>query len=207
MNEARIPQARIPLPDPATMSPEQRAVYDTVVSGPRGAVIGPLRAALHSPELAERWQQLGAFLRYRTCLPPRLGELAILVTGRRWNAELEWVVHAAAARTAGLSPKVIDAIRDGRPPAFSDPDEADVYAFARELQLSGRVSDPVYDAIRTRWKERGVVELTALIGYYTMVAMTLNAHRIPLPDGMAAELYPHGEPVAAVLHDIPGAYP
>lgn len=196
--------ARIPLPDPETMSPEQRAVYDTVVRGPRGAVIGPLRAALHSPELADRWQKLGEFLRYRTSLPPRLGELAILVTGRRWNAELEWVVHAAAAAKAGLSPRVIDAIRDGIAPDFSDPDEAEVYAFARELQLSGRVSDPVYDAVRTRWKERGVVELTALVGYYTMVAMTLNAHRIPLPDGMAPELYPDGEP-AAVLSAVPAA--
>jgi len=194
--------ARITLPDPEAMSPEQRAVYDTVVSGPRGAVIGPLRAALHSPDLADRWQRLGEFLRYRTCLPKRLNELAILVTGRRWNAELEWVVHAEAAARAGLSPQVIAAIRDGDPPAFSDPEEAEVYAFARELQLSGRVSDPVYDAVRTRWKERGVVELTALIGYYTMVAMTLNTHRIPLPDGMVPELYPDGEPPVAVLSNI-----
>lgn len=195
-------EARIPLPDPATMSPDQRAVYDTVVSGPRGAVIGPLRAALHSPELADRWQKLGEFLRYRTCLPKRLNELAILVTARRWNAELEWVVHAEAALTAGLAPAVVDAIRDGRPPGFSDPDEAEVYAFVREIQLSGRVGDAAYQAVRERWSERGVVELTALVGYYTMVAMTLNAHRIPLPDGMAPALYPDGEPVVAVLSNI-----
>src|SRR5690606_25587473 len=117
----------------------------------------------------------------------------------------EWVVHAEAAARAGLSPQVIAAIRDGDPPAFSDPDEAEVYAFARELQLSGRVSDPVYDAVRTRWQERGVVELTALVGYYTMVAMTLNAHRIPLPDGMAPDLYPDGEPAAAALSTLPAA--
>ena len=197
-------EARIPLPDPDSMTAEQRAVYDTVVGGPRGAVIGPLRAALHSPELADRWQRLGEILRYRLTLPKRLGELAILVTARRWNAELEWVVHAEAALAAGLAPKVIEAIRAGDPPAFSDPDEAEVYAFARELQLSGRVGDPVYDAVRTRWGERGVVELTALTGYYTMVAMTLNAHRIPLPDGMAAALYPDGEPVVASLSGIPG---
>ena len=197
-------EARISLPDPDSMTAEQRAVYDTVVGGPRGAVIGPLRAALHSPELADRWQRLGEILRYRLTLPKRLGELAILVTARRWNAELEWVVHAEAALAAGLAPKVIEAIRAGDPPAFSDPDEAEVYAFARELQLSGRVGDPVYDAVRTRWGERGVVELTALTGYYTMVAMTLNAHRIPLPDGMAAALYPDGEPVVASLSGIPG---
>ena len=197
-------EARIPLPDPDSMTAEQRAVYDTVVGGPRGAVIGPLRAALHSPELADRWQRLGEILRYRLTLPKRLGELAILVTARRWNAELEWVVHAEAALAAGVAPAIVEAILDGRPPRFSDPDEAEVYVFVRELQLSGRVGDPVYDAVRTRWGERGVVELTALTGYYTMVAMTLNAHRIPLPDGMAAALYPDGEPVVASLSGIPG---
>ena len=96
---------RIAFPTPETMSPEQRRVYDTVVSGPRGVVVGPLRAALHSPELADCWQQLGAFLRYRTCLPPRLNELAILVTARRWNSELEWVVHAEAALKAAQASK------------------------------------------------------------------------------------------------------
>lgn len=194
---------RIPFPDPAAMSQEQRKVYDAVVAGPRGAVIGPLRAALHSPELAERWQQLGAFLRYSTCLPPRLNELAILVTARRWNAEIEWVVHAAAALKAGLDPAVADDIRAGRRPQFSNPEDAEVYDFARELQQTGQVADATYEAVRDRWKERGVVELTALIGYYTMVAMTLNAHRIPLPDGMPAELHPAGAPPPAALSDIP----
>ncbi|MEQ9331798.1 carboxymuconolactone decarboxylase family protein [Thalassobaculum sp.] len=197
-------EARIPLPDPDSMTPEQRAVYDTVVSGPRGAVIGPLRAALHSPELADRWQRLGEILRYRLTLPKRLGELAILVTARRWNAELEWVVHAEAALAAGLAPAVVEAILDGRPPRFSDPDEAEVYVFVRELQLSGRVGDPAYEAVRSRWGERGVVELTALTGYYTMVAMTLNAHRIPLPDGLAAAIHPDGEPLVPSLSGIPG---
>lgn len=196
---------RIPFPEPATMSPEQRRVYDAVVSGPRGALVGPLRAALHSPELADRWQQLGAFLRYHTCLPPRLNELAILVTARRWNAEIEWVVHATAALKAGLDPAVADDIRAGRPPRFSNPEDAEVYDFARELQQAGQVTDATYEAVRERWKERGVVELTALIGYYTMVAMTLNAHRIPLPDGMPAELHPDGAAPPATLSDIPGA--
>ncbi len=196
--------ARISLPDPASMTPEQRAVYDTVVSGPRGAVIGPLRAALHSPELADRWQRLGEILRFRLTIPKRLGELAILVTARRWNAELEWVVHAEAALKAGVAPAVVEAILDGRAPKFSDPDEAEVYVFVRELQLSGRVGDPAYDAVRTRWGERGVVELTALTGYYTMVAMTLNTHRIPLPDGLEAAIYPDGEPLVPSLSGIPG---
>lgn len=197
-------QARIPLPDAETLTPEQRAVFDAVVSGPRGAVVGPLRAAIHSPELADRWQKLGEILRYRLTLPKRLGELAILVTARRWNSELEWVVHAAAAIKAGLDPALADAIREGRQPAFVAPDEAEVFAFARELQLTGQVTDATYAAVRARWQERGVVELTALIGYYTMVSMTLNAHRIPLPESMAPALYPDDESGPTALSDIPG---
>lgn len=197
--------ARIPLPDAKALTPEQRAVFDAVVSGPRGAVVGPLRAAIHSPELADRWQKLGEILRFRLTLPKRLGELAILVTARRWNAELEWVVHAEAALKAGLPPTVVDAIRDGRAPRFEAPDEAEVYGFVRELQLNGQVAEPAYQAVLARWQARGVVELTALVGYYTMVAMTLNAHRIPLPDGLAPALYPDGAAGATALTDIPGS--
>lgn len=174
--------ARINLPVPETMTPEQRAVFDAVVRGPRGTLIGPLRAALHSPELAERWQQFGEILRYRTSLPARLTELAILVTARRWNSELEWVIHAKAATEAGLPANVIEAIRSGEAPEFADPEDAAVYEYARELQQTGEVSEATYDAIRERWHDVGVVELTAVIGYYTMVSMTLNSHHIPLPD-------------------------
>src|SRR5262245_39685288 len=86
-------EARIPLLTVEQMSPEQRRFYDEVVSGPRGRMIGPLRAAIHSPELAALWSQLGEFLRYRTCLPLRLNELAIVVTARRWTSQVEWWVH------------------------------------------------------------------------------------------------------------------
>ncbi|WEX08720.1 carboxymuconolactone decarboxylase family protein [Chelativorans sp. AA-79] len=191
--------ARITLPGPESLSPEQRAVFDAVVRGPRGVVVGPLRAAIHSPELADRWQQLGEFLRYRTSLPARLNELAILVTARRWNSELEWSVHVEAARKAGLKEEAIEAIRQGRPPRFADDDESEIYAFARELQLHGQVSEETYRAVSKRWRERGVVELTAVIGYYTMVSMTLNAHRIPLPDGMPPTLSSAGDDVPSTL--------
>lgn len=180
--------ARIPFPTPETMTPAQRAVYDAVVSGPRGTLVGPLRAALHRPELADRWQQLGAVLRYGTCLPAKLNELAIVATGRHWNAQVEFHIHARAAEKAGLAPAIVEAIRDGRRPDFDDADEADVYDYACQMLTSGRVSDAVYDRVRGRWGDLGVVDLTALIGYYSMVAMTLNAHRIPLPDGAEAPL-------------------
>lgn len=180
--------ARIPLPTPKTMTPAQRTVHDAVVSGPRGTLVGPLRAALHHPELADKWQQLGAVLRYGTGLPPRLSELAILATARHWNAQVEFHIHAQAAEKAGLAPTTIAAIRDGKRPEFTAGDEVEVYDFARQILASGRISDAVYGKVLERWKAVGIVDLTALIGYYTMVAMTLNAHRIPLPGDAAPPL-------------------
>jgi 4-carboxymuconolactone decarboxylase len=164
------------------MTDDQRTVYDAVVSGPRGKVVGPLLAALHKPELAAKWQEFGAMLRYGTCLPAKLNELAILATGRHWNAQTEFHIHADAAVKAGLAQHIIDAIRNGRRPDFTDPVEADIYDFSCQLLTAGRVSDTVYNRVHDKWQTIGTVELTSVIGYYTMVAMTLNAHQLPLPD-------------------------
>jgi 4-carboxymuconolactone decarboxylase len=174
---------RIPLLDVEDMSAEQRRLHDAVVSGPRGQMIGPLRAAIHSPELASAWSALGEFLRYRTCLPPHLNELAIIVTGRRWTAQVEWWVHARAAIAAGLQQETVDAIAVLESPMFDDDAAFEVYEFTRALQQTGRVPADTYAAVLSRWGARGVVELTAVIGYYTMVAQTLNAHQLPLPEG------------------------
>ena len=174
--------ARIPLPSRDEMTPEQQAVHDAVVGGKRGTIVGPLRAAIHNPELAQRWSALGEILRFDTTLPKRITELAILVTGRRWTSQIEYLIHARAAAAAGISADAIEAIRAGQAPTLP-PDEAEAYEFARQLQQTGQVPLPTYEAVRDRWGARGVVELTAVIGYYTMVSMTLNAHEIPLPDG------------------------
>lgn len=175
--------ARIPLPTLETMTPEQRKVRDAVVSGPRGELRGPLLAALHRPELADKWQQLGEILRYRTSLPPALNELAILVTGRHCNCLLEWHIHEEMALKAGLPRPVIDDIKARQRPASADEDALTIYDYADELNRRNMVSEEVYQRALKRWGVVGVVELTALIGYYTMVAMTLNAHQIPLPAG------------------------
>lgn len=182
-DEARDDGPRIPILAVEEMSPEQRRLYDAVVSGPRGQMIGPLRAAIHSPELATLWSQFGEFLRYRTSLPPRLNELAIVVTGRRWTSQVEWWVHARACVAAGMRQEVVDAIGALTPPVFDDPADLEVYEFARTLQQAGQVPADTYAAVQRRWGTRGVVELGAVIGYYTMVSMTLNAHQLPLPDG------------------------
>ena len=189
--------ARVPLLTAEQMDPEQRALYDAVVSGPRGEMIGPLRAAIHSPELARAWSGLGEFLRFRTCLPKKLNELAIVVTGRRWTSQVEWWVHARACVTAGVPQAAVDAIGALRPPRFTDAAELEVYEFARALQHTGQVPADTYAAVADRWGTRGAVELVAVIGYYTMVSMTLNAHQLPLPDGAT------GLPPEAGLVELP----
>lgn len=180
--------SRIPLPTPDSMSDDQKRVYERIVSGPRGRLVGPLRAALHNPELAERWQALGALLRFGTSLPPRVSELAIVVTARRWNSQIEWHIHAQAARAAGISDAVLDAIQHRSEPAFDNRDDEIVYAYACQLQETGQVEPALYAEAVRRWAAVGVVELTAVIGYYTMVSMTLNAHEIPMPDDAPAPL-------------------
>src|SRR5678810_397454 len=114
---------RITLPSPDQMNPDQRRVYDKVVSGRRGKVQGPLRAALHNADLAERWQALGELLRYNTTLPPRLSELAILVTGRACQSPFEWYAHRLEAEKIGIEPHVIEAIlAEQMPGGLSDED-------------------------------------------------------------------------------------
>ena len=194
--------ARIPLADEGPMTPEQRAIYDAVVSGPRGTLIGPLRAALHCPDLADVWQRFGAMLRFGTSLPPHHTELAILVTARRWNSQLEWHVHARAALEAGLPPDVVEDLKNGHSPTFADKDAAAIYEFARELQMYGEVADDTYDRVVSRWDTVGIVELTALIGYYTLVSMTLNAHHIPLPDGVEPPLHESVRPIAGGRQEL-----
>jgi 4-carboxymuconolactone decarboxylase len=186
---ARPKGGRISFPTPDTMTAEQRQVYEQIVSGPRGTLVGPLRAALHNPALADRWQRLGQVLRFETSIPTHLNELAILVTARRWNSDLEWGIHAGDAERAGLPQAYMQAIRDGDSPDFGGDDAArEVYEFARQLLQTGNVEDGAYEAVLVRWGEMGAVELTAVIGYYSMVAMTLNVHRVPLPAGMTETL-------------------
>jgi len=185
---------RIPFPTRAQLTTEQEAVYQKIVSGPRGVIIGPLRAAIYNPELADKWQELGALLRYRTSLPPRLSELAILVTARAWSSQFEWYAHAPVGLKAGLTPAAVEAIRVGEQPDLARDDEAAVYQFSYEMQVTRDVTDTTYARALALLGATAVVELTALLGYYTLVAMTLIAHRIPLPEGASPELPALGAP-------------
>lgn len=204
---------RISLPDEGALTPEQSEIVADVLGGRRGELVGPLRAALHSPELARRWSRLGEFLRFDTVLDPALSEMVILMVARRWNCELEWAIHKKAALQAGLDEQGIDAICDGRIPALREKSFEAVYAYTARILNTGTVCEMRHAAVVRHLGERGVVELTALMGYYIMVAITLNAHAIPLPRSLQPELTLEGRgpsdpgfahlPEAATLAGVP----
>src|SRR5690606_27051198 len=114
---------------------------------------------------------------------PRQSEIAILVTGRACQSPFEWYAHRRESEKIGIEADILEALLAQQPPPFRAPEEQLVYQFALELNQQRSVSDATYAAALQAFGERAVVELTALVGYYTMVAMTLNAHEIPLPEG------------------------
>ena len=173
-------QPRFPKLTPDEMTPEQREVAAAITAGPRGEVRGPFIALLHNAGIAGHLQRLGEHLRWKGKLEPKLVELAVLITARRWTCQHEWLIHAELARKAGLDPAIIDAIRERRDPPLGG-DEALVYAFCRDAHATGRVSDRAFDAVRERFGLDVAVELLVLSGYYTMMAMVLNTAGLPLP--------------------------
>lgn len=174
---------RLVLPTLEDMKPDQRAVYAQTVAGRRGSVPANVMVWLRSPDLAARAQKLGELVRYDTSLKTRHSELAILVVARRWQAQYEWAVHAVEARKAGLLDTLIESIRTGATPTFAEPADRVVFEFASAVVEDGRVTDDRYRSAVMDLGERAVVELVALLGYYTMVAFTLNVFEIPAPGG------------------------
>ncbi len=129
----------------------------------------------------------GALPAFRGDTAGNLRELAILTVGRHWKAEFEWFAHAPIAIREGLAEEIVEAIRVGTPPNFTNDDEAAVHGFVRSLLETGRCDDDVYADMRTRFGEDGIVELTGIVGHYTGVAMTLNSFEIVPPDGERPE--------------------
>ena len=181
---------RFPKLTPESMTPAQREVAAEIAAGPRGEVRGPFIALLHNPALARRIQQLGEQLRFGSKLPAHLLELAVLVTARRWSCQHEWYMHEKLARKANLDGGIIEALAAGHRPEAMPPDEALVYAFCLQAHGNGRVDDATFAAARLRFGLDGVLELLALNGYYSMMAMVLNSSGIPLPDGAPPPLKP-----------------
>jgi 4-carboxymuconolactone decarboxylase len=130
-------------------------------------------------------QELGAFCRYHTSLPPRLSELALLITGAFWQAGFEWHAHAPIALKAGVPVDAIEAIRLGKEPKFTREDERAVYEFSHELWTKRRVSDATYRRTAGLLGNETVVELVGILGYYGLISMTINTFEVPLPEGVA----------------------
>lgn len=172
---------RLPDFDAAHANEQQKAVLADILNGPRGSLNGPFLGWIHSPEFADHAQRLGTFCRYKTGLPVRLSELAILVTAAQWRAQAEWHIHYPIAIAGGLPEQIAEAIRVGAQPDFDDADDALIYAFSMELYRDKRVSDATYQAVAARFGHVVVVNLVGLLGYYALIAMTLNTF------GMRAE--------------------
>ena len=165
------------------MSPAQRKVADDIMAGPRGGLRGPFNAWLRSPELADRLQKVGEYIRFNTSLDKRVNELAILMTAQAWGSQYEWYAHAPLALKAGLDPAIVAAIGAGKKPENMKDDEAIVWEFTTQLRRDHSVDDAIYAKAVEKFGEQGVMDLIAVNGYYDVVSMTLNVARIVPPAG------------------------
>ena len=166
------------------LNPEQKKWADMISAPPRNAkfVNPPYRAYITNPDLASRLSALSDYLRWNTSLPPRLSELAILITARQWTAQYEWYAHYPLALKGGLDPKIADAIAEGKRPDGMKEDETALYDLASELYRDKKVSDPVYKAALGQFGERGIMDIIGIIGYYDLVSMTLITMQAGMPD-------------------------
>jgi 4-carboxymuconolactone decarboxylase len=170
------------------LSAAQQVAAQTVIDGPRGALYGPFVPLIRSPELMSAAQLMGEYLRYRSAIGTRLTELGILVTARQWNQQVEWAIHAPIAEQHGVSTDIINAIALRQRPTGMSDDEALVHDFCIELHQQKQVSDQTYSAALERFGEHGVVDLMGINGYYTFLAMVMNASRTAVPVSSAKPL-------------------
>jgi len=173
-----------------SMTPEQKKMFEDLISGERRGAAGPFNVLLRSPEMGNLAQQFGASMRFHSSMPPKLNELAIIITARHWTSQYEWYAHRRAAATAGLNEPIIQAIASGRRPTGMQADEEAVYNFCTELLTTKQMSDKTLEATKAKFGERGVVDLIGVTGYYQLVSMLLNTDKYPLPDGVTPELKP-----------------
>lgn len=184
---------RFPLLQPDQLSEAQKKLAASIRSGPRANVAGsaanqsvigsPFNVFLRSPEVGEHLQQVGSYIRFKSSLTARLNEFAILITARHWGAQYEWHAHHRLALQAGLSPQIADDLAQGLRPQGMSADEEIIYNFSQELHTGHQVSDATFQAMQARFGDQGVMDLIAVNGYYTLVAMVLNVDRTPVPGG------------------------
>ena len=170
---------------PEQLTPAQKAWADELAAPPRNGKIGnpPYRAYIRSPELAPRLTALAEYVRWHTSLPPRLSELAILITAREWTAQYEWYAHYPHAIEGGLDPGVAAAIAAGKRPGNMKDDETALYDLVTALYRDKKVSDAVYKAALDHFGERGIMDIIGIVGFYGITSMTLITMQAGAPDG------------------------
>jgi len=183
---------RLPPIDPALWTDAQRVCAEEIIAGPRGGLISPFVPLLRSPELCTHAQRMGEYLRYRSAIGLRLSELAILVTARHWDQQVEWSIHVPIALREGIAPAIVTAIAEGRTPVFAQDDERLVYEVSRQSLQDRRVDDATWAAATGRLGEHGVVDLTGIVGYYTMLSIVMNGAQTPPPPDRTERLKPLG---------------
>ena len=182
----KMPAPRVPVLAENQLTTVQRALLDSIRSGPRGGSItirGPFAVFLHAPEFGELAQQLGGFCRYQTAVPPRLSEFAILVTAKLWRAQYEWFAHVPQAERAGVTKETISDLHKGRVPKSLPEDERAIYDFIQELYKTRRVSDKNFKRVVAVLGEPATVEFEGILGYYVLISMILNVFRMSPPEG------------------------
>jgi 4-carboxymuconolactone decarboxylase len=187
---------RMPPLAPSVWTDAQREAAAEITAGRRGGVVGPFAAALRSPECMRRLQRLGEYLRYDSAIDPRLREMVILLTARRWRQDYEWVTHEPLARAAGVPASTIDAIRTGTPPSAIADDEAVVFELCAVLLADGRVPDALYARALHVFGEPGLIDVMCAVGYYGTLAALMNAVRTALPDGAVAPQWHSSGPIS-----------
>jgi 4-carboxymuconolactone decarboxylase len=174
---------RLPPIAPEEQTPAQRDAVERIKAGPRGDIVGPFIPLLRSPEMMTRLQLVGEYIRFDSVLADELVELVILTVARAWDQQFEWGYHHPIALRKGLPEDVVDAVADGRRPEGAPAEVVAVWELVDELQRTRQVSDATYAAALAAVGEVGVVEAVATAGYYTTLAMTMNAAGTPPPEG------------------------
>ena len=155
------------------LKPEDQKIFDAIAQS-RGAVGGPWRALLHSPEMAHRTMHLGSYVRFESSLDHKVIEFAALVSARELDCKHEWAAHVNHAQKAGIALDTIRAVYQKQGVETFSSEDAQLVSFVREMIHDHRVSEPTFQAIHGRFGDKGMVELSATIGYYAMLACTLN---------------------------------
>ena len=179
ISTAAMAQDRMPPIPPEQQNQAQKDASAAFLAARKSPVFGPFTPLLRSPELMTSARTMGDYLRYRSSLPPRLSEFAILVVSRQWSQPVEWEIHQPIALTQGVPAKVAEALGAGRRPEGMSTEEAVVYDFLTELDRDKHVGDATYGRALKAFGEQGVVDLTGIAGYYTLLAMTMNVARTP----------------------------